>query len=367
MPTRRLQDIAIRYQVFLERLKEGEVREFGKVFDKITKATTDVLGALQAENIGKATRKELNSILAELRAQNTRLLNEATDPMFGRLETLAGDAADFEAKSVESVAEKLKGKLKVPTEAQAYAFAKAQPISATGQLLERFVSDWTQGEVTRLNNTVQRAWGEGWTNNELTRAIRGTKAANFKDGIIATSRRNASAIGRTAIQHTATQGRMATMEANNDVIVGYQWVSTLDSKTTTLCKGLDGRKFYFKDGGSIRPPAHINCRSTIISLLDPALGLDFLQKGATRSSEFGPVDAKTTYYDWLKQQPFDFQKEALGATRAKLFADGGLSTEKFAALNLGRNFQPLTLVEMRKLAPSAFAKAGIIPPKPINN
>lgn len=50
---------------------------------------------------------------------------------------------------------------------------------------------------------------------------------------------------------------------------------------------------------------------------------------------------------------------AIGTTRAKLLRSGGLSAERFAELQLGTNFQPLTLDEMRRLEPKAFARAGI--------
>jgi len=86
---------------------------------------------------------------------------------------------------------------------------------------------------------------------------------------------------------------------------------------------------------------------------------DFLDEGATRSSASGYVDGDLTYYEWLKTQPEAFQDSAIGPTRGKLLRDGGLTAEEFARLNLGRNFEPLTLEEMRKLEPTAFQRAGI--------
>jgi hypothetical protein len=100
-----------------------------------------------------------------------------------------------------------------------------------------------------------------------------------------------------------------------------------------------------------------NCRSTTVADLDPKF--DFLKEGRTRSGEKGPVDAKKDYYDWLKDQPPEFQDQALGPKRAKLFREGGLSADKFAELQLDRNFEPLTLAEMRALEPEAFKNAGL--------
>lgn len=360
MPKRRLHDLAVRYQVLLERLKQHEVQDFAKVFNQLDRATRDILLGLAVEDLGKLTRKELNKVLAELRQTNLDLLTKAVEQFDENLAKIAAHSADFEVQTLRSVTETKRLKIVAIADAAAYQEAVAQPISATGQLLETFSAEWTKGEVNRLNNVVQRAWGEGWTINQLAQAIRGTKKLNYKDGILATSRRNAEAIGRTAIQHTASSGRIAVWSANRDIVSGYIWVSTLDSRTTQICRSLDRRRFDL--GAGPRPPAHINCRSTTIAEVNKDLGLDFLDEGATRGSKFGEVDADLSYYDWLKQQPAAFQDEAIGKTRGALFRNGGLSADQFAALNLGRNFQPLTLDEMRKLAPVAFEKAGI-PPK----
>ncbi len=46
-------------------------------------------------------------------------------------------------------------------------------------------------------------------------------------------------------------------------------------------------------------------------------------------------------------------------TIRELFRKGGLSAERFAELNLGKNFEPLTLEQMKELEPVAFARAGL--------
>jgi len=54
-----------------------------------------------------------------------------------------------------------------------------------------------------------------------------------------------------------------------------------------------------------------------------------------------------------------FIETAIGPTRARLLMNGGLSAERFAALQLDKNFQPLTLDEMKDLEPLAFQRAGV--------
>lgn len=356
MPKRRqkrLADIITRHQVFLERFKTHEASNLSAVFKDLDRRTREILGALDTPNIGDLSKKKLNALLGELKEANSEVMKKGTDQLFGTLEKLSDVEAAFEASTLSSVLKK--AKVAKASADKAYKAALTQPISATGDLLESFVEDWSAGEVARVGKMVQKAWGEGWTVQQMTQAIRGTKALNYRDGILETSRRNAETVARTSIQHVASTGRAATWGENADIVTGYRYIATLDSKTTQVCRSLDGQVFELGKGPL--PPVHPNCRSTIIAELDPAL--DFLDEGATRASIDGPVAADQTYYDWLKTQDEEFVKEAIGKTRAKLFLDGGMSADEFAKLNLGRNFQPLTLDEMRKLEPLAFKRAGI--------
>jgi len=137
-----------------------------------------------------------------------------------------------------------------------------------------------------------------------------------------------------------------------------EWVSTLDTKTTSQCRSLDKQRFKLTEGP--RPPIHINCRSTVVAITRFSA---LFAKDATRASigDDGPqqIRADLSYYDWLRQQPAAFQDRAIGPVRAKLFREGGLSVERFAELQLDRNFSPLTLVQMRALEPLAFERARI--------
>ncbi len=359
-PRRRLTDIATRHQVFLERLKTREANDFARVFDKLNRATREAIGALGVTTLNEIGKRELSAVLAKLRETNLEFLDKAQKDLFKKLELLAGYEAGFEARSFGVVAASVR--LKTPQAADAFADAVARPLSVNGQLLRPFVSKWSNSEVDRVNDTIRKGWGDGWTVDRLTSVINGTKRLNYSDGILgvpgstaATARRNARTVTRTAIQHVANTARMATWEANADHILGYRIVATLDSETTQTCRSLDGK--FFELGAGPVPPFHHGCRTTTVAELDPSL--DFLDEGATRSSEHGPVNADLSYYDWLKTQSAEFQDEAIGVTRGELFRKGGLSVDEFAALNIGRNFEPLTLEQMQKLEPLAFQRAGI--------
>lgn len=353
MPDSPLFDYAVRRQVLLERLKTGQVRDFESLFRDIERLIRRELGDLDGD-LTEKSRRALNLFLKGLEKDVGKEFAKRIKLYRSDLEATAGVFASAEAYDLTRAVVGL-GKLTVPDAKTAFRGALARPMSHSGETLESFLESFSGKETARIVDTIRKGSVNGITNQEIVRSIIGTKARKYKDGILATSRRNAEAVVHTATQHVASSARQDLWEANSDVVKKYQWVSTLDRKTTNLCKSLDGREFELGKGPT--PPIHIRCRSTTIAKLDPKY--DFLKKGRTRSAEFGPVDAKEDYYDWLKRQSKEDQILALGPTRAKLFRDGGLSADEFAKLNLSKNFEPLTLDEMRAIDPEAFKAAGL--------
>lgn len=134
----------------------------------------------------------------------------------------------------------------------------------------------------------------------------------------------------------------------------------MDSKTSEVCQSLDGQVFQIGTGPL--PPAHPNCRSTVAAVTktfrELGIDVDEMPEGS-RASIGGQVNAGLTYFEWLKTQPASFVDDALGPKRAALFLKGGISAEEFGRLQLGRNFEPLTLEEMRRAAPKVFERAGV--------
>lgn len=341
-------DVVTRHQVYLERLKAGYTKDYEVAIRKSDKAIQEVLKALKVETLSELTRKELKALLVALREAQAPYYVKAMDNIAANFAVLATAEAAFEVKLIQTVSQ-----AQIRKAANAYANALRTPISATGELLEPFLTDLSAREIKRVENEVMKSVAQGRTISQTVAAVRGTKKNNYQDGVLQRNWDDARTVIRTATQHVSSMGRQATWIANSDIIDSYQVVATLDGKTSQQCKSLDGK--VFKIGKGPMPPFHPNCRTTTV----PYFPESEFDDGATRSAEFGPVDVNTSYYEWLKQQPESFQVDALGPTRAKLFRSGGLSSKKFADLNLDRNFQPLTLDEMRKLNPHAFELAKI--------
>lgn len=354
-----LQDDAIRHQVFLERLKAGLVRDMKTATAQADAAVVAILRTLESEQLSDLTRSQLESLLRRTRQAQSQILDGSIKELQAKLDETAQYSSEREATSLDRRwAAQRAGSTKVftaPSTPSILAAVEARPLHSTGELLKPFISRLPASVIGRAEGAIRAGWAEGKTIGEVTRQLRGTKANNYKDGLGVKSQREAEAMVRTATQHVANTARSATWEANKDVVQGYIIVATLDAVTTAICRSLDKQRF--KLGKGPLPPFHVNCRTTTIADLGPEF--DFLDEGATRSSAKGYVPANLSYYDWLKTQDKEFVKEALGATRAKLFMDGGLSASEFAKLNLGRNFEPLNLEEMRRKDKAAFERAGL--------
>jgi SPP1 gp7 family putative phage head morphogenesis protein len=358
--------LATRHQVFLEKLKTKVAGDFASVLPKLEQAVSEIFSALREPSLSGVSRRKLEGLLTELKQEERRLIGGNEKVFAERLQEIHEYEISFEARTLDSVVAKgvVTNKLVVPkvypsrkvgSVAKALREAYLTPLQANGQLLEPFYKGWGQNHIFAVEDAVRKSWAQGTTVGDLIKTIRGTKVLDYKDGLVTASRRQAEAVARTSVQHIAQSAHMQVWKSNDDIVTGYQFIATLDGRTTTQCRSLDKKEF--KIGQGPTPPIHVNCRSTTIPTLGPEF--DFLDEGATRSSQGGPVDAGNTYYDWLKTQPENFQKEVLGETRAKIFREGGLSAKKFADLNLNRRFEPMTLEEMKAKEPMLFEKLGI--------
>jgi SPP1 gp7 family putative phage head morphogenesis protein len=163
------------------------------------------------------------------------------------------------------------------------------------------------------------------------------------------------AITRTAVQTISKDARLASLEANADIIKEVQWVSTLDSRTSDICIVRSGKLWTYPDFKPVKhkipwnggPPAHWNCRSTFIPITK---SFEELTNGrikdkvepATRASMDGSVAADLTFDTFLRRKPPAFAEEMLGKGRAKLWRSRKITLNQL----LDQRGNPLTLQEL---------------------
>jgi SPP1 gp7 family putative phage head morphogenesis protein len=352
-----IQDTLLRHQVLIQRLSSGEVAKFKPFLREMDRALRD---ALADSSVTDLERYRMEQLLSTVDTLMSGILNRFSKQLLLDLETYAAHEAKFSAGALDAAST---FDAVIPSITQIRAAILQTPLgvkgSGRGALLKSFMENWTQTEVRGVNGAIRRGAFEGKTNASIVQELRGSHARNYQDGLLNVTARHAEAVVRTAVQHVATVAREESFAANDDIIKALQWLATLDKRTCPSCAALDLKEFPLNSGP--RPPLHIGCRCAVIPVLKDAFAE--LEAGATRASkgaEGGQQAAgELSYYEWLKTQPASFQDQAIGPTRAKLLRDGGLSAERFAALQIDKKFAPMTLDEMRASDATAFKRAGL--------
>jgi len=355
----RLVDLSIAHAIDLQRYGNGVTRRLIALLNRVdADLFAQLTAALERLPPESFTVQRLDRLLSEVNRLNAEAYRAVGQELDKELLELAGYEANYQHRMIASVlpaqvADALA--LTAVPAAQVHAAAMARPFQ--GKLLREALAGVEEARATRIRDAVRIGFVEGETVSQMVRRIRGTKANNYADGLMAVDRRGAEALVRTAVNHTANYARQATYEANADLIQQVQWVSTLDGRTSSVCQARDGQVFPVDKGP--RPPAHWGCRSSTAPVLKSAweaLGLSKTEIAeADRASMDGQVAGSTTYQSWLKSKPAAFQDDILGPTKGKLFRDGGLTLDRFVD-SRGKEY---TLDELRRRDFEAFKKAGI--------
>jgi hypothetical protein len=341
-----IRDALIRHQIGLTRLSSGGVMEILALLQ----AVEDDLITRISRLSDTPTRRRLDEALQSIKV----LISEAYSGVYPALENLLSSVAEKEAGYIAGVmrsAIPVAVDVIVPATAQLIAGVVSKPFQ--GRLLSEWAQDLETASFAKVRDTIRIGYAQGQTTAQIVQLIRGTRRANYADGALEITRRNAASVVRTAIANTAADARDILYAENSNLISGIIWDSTLDGRTTLICQARDGKK-YTIDGKPIGHSlpylggpgrAHWGCRSHAVPIVKSwrELGIDEDDAPpSTRSSLNGQVPAETTYPEWLKSQSVEFVEDVLGKERARLFLSGEIALEKF----IDRQGRTLTLSQL---------------------
>lgn len=322
---------AVLHRIALERYSTGLVR---RVLAQLSRVEESIVGRL-AQGLGSGERLEAQlKEFQGIQREGWKLIGDRLDT---ELEKLSATEARFAHSAVRFAARGLGISVTSPLPPlnQIVAAVRARPFQ--GRLLREWLADTEASTAKKVRETIRQGYIEGQTIDQMVRTLRGTKAAQFRDGVLEINRRGAEAMVRTAVTHTSNVAGQQIYEAAGDSIVeGWEFVATLDSRTSVTCARLDG-KVYAVGKGPI-PPRHIRCRSISIA----------------RLRGMKPTPRKT-YAQWLKEQSQPVQDDILGASKGALFRTGGLSVDRFT----DASGKVLTLAQLEARNSAAFVRAGL--------
>lgn len=326
-------DAITRHQIFVLRYAKGRERE-AELF--VARQLEEVIFRLESGNLTDFGRSRAQAQASDLYQYLLASNKEYADEYKADLTRFGQYEADFNRTAMEKHLE-IDLSLPSPAQIQQAAFTEIMGLEPSkGYTLGGMLDDFGPANANLVMDQIRASIVLGDTTDELTREIR---------GLIPLQSRKAATLARTAVNHVSVQARKETLKENDDVLLGYEWVATLDSRTSMICMARDG--VIYKDyDNDPKPPAHFNCRSTITPKVNPKfdLGADIVgTRAAKGSSGAGQVSAGLNYDQWLRRQSESFQNKVLGRGRAKLFRKG-MTIDKFVD-NRGKT---LTLSELRR-------------------
>lgn len=308
--------------------------------------------------------ERLESLLISTRALNAQAYAAANGALTGEIKNFVEYEAGYQFKLFQHVLPVNVSVATVNIE-QTYTAALSRPFQ--GKLLKEWQEKIASDRMARVRDTIRMGFVEGQTTSQIVQRIQGTRAKGYEDGVIEIDRRSARSVVQTALSHTASVVRSKFTEENADLIKAEQWLSTLDNKTSPMCRIRDGLQYtadkhkpigHSVPWGAGPGQLHWCCRSTSTPVTKSyrELGIDTDEfTPAERASMDGVVPADTTYADWIKKQSAGRQDEVLGSTRARLLRDGGLELDQFYS-SKGKY---LSLPELREQDAAAFARSGL--------
>lgn len=347
-------DLAVRHQVGLQRYSNATVRKMMALLNRVDADIVAQMHHFDPDAVtGSWSAKRLERLLEAVRVVNRDAYNIVGKELTAELKALAAYEGVYQVNSLRS-AMPVAVDIVSPSAEQLYAAVNSRPFQ--GRVLKEWGRDLEAGAFAKVRDAIRQGFVEGQTTEQIIRRLRGTRANQFRNGILEINRRGAEAVVRTAINHTANTARQEIYKANADLVGSWRFVATLDARTTVGCAVLDGKTFSIGEGPM--PPRHYNCRSTTVpvtkSWRELGFDIDELPPG-TRASMNGQVPASQTYQEWLKRQPVEVQDEVLGPTRGQLFRNGGVTLDRFE--DDGRI---LTLDELKQADGKAFERAGLV-------
>lgn len=344
-------DAEIRHSVYLQRYTGGVNK---RILALLMKTEDDVMAKIRkVGGITSFQSKRLTTLLESIRAIRKEAYKSAGQALYNEAIDLSKYEAGFQTTLLEKTMP-IQWNVIVPSSELLRAATVSKPFQ--GRLLRDWVKSLESRELALMKDQITMGVIEGETTEQIMRRIRGTKALNYADGVFGKSQRDVQAVVRTAVSHIHNAARAEVGKLNSEFIKKVQWVSTLDGRTSPICRARDNKLYPLNSGP--RPPAHFRCRSTITFVTKSwkELGIDLQEAPTgTRASMNGQVPADLSYNDWLRTQDRSFIDETLGVNKAKLYMDGKLPLSKFVDVRGNE----LTLDALRVKESTAWDAAGL--------
>lgn len=321
-----------RSAIDLNRFSNSVTRRIVRSYNDVIIDITDRLATLDPDTV---TAARLRAILAQLKESLDTWAGASAQIMTEELQGLAQLQADFMVDQLEriappSVTTPVRSVAISPQFAQAVVtsdptrlgivslsddlpgaartFARLTVADGTtltlpnGEVIRKAFSGMSVRESEMFSQAVRNGLLTGESTQSIVRRLKGrlrkgeqeSVARQIQKGGLVTARPNNQirAIVRSSITQVTDAAREQVARENPDVTERYIYRAVLDSKTTPICRSLDGKVYKWGEGPE--PPLHFGCRS--------------LRAPLTIGIEDDEIEEFESYGQWLQENPSEKQK-----------------------------------------------------------
>ena len=346
------------HQIYLERLASTEGAKAIPYIKRIQSQVGALLADLPAKTLSQTKQ---NKIIEQIRKITLAELKGYTSDLKANNKTLGAYEAEYAAGAIDSVIETEDYVSTIPKTATVNAVTVGTPLKlgdTTYTTYTTYINTYYKKYADQIEGIATAGFQSGRTNQQVANQIMSElRLADNLEGTTALTRaaREAKTIARTSMNHVATSARIAFGEENQDVIIGYRSIATMDNRTSKICRAYDNevRKPGDKDWGSFKLPRHPNERSSLAPEVNGKYRYD--DSDTKRPSNFQVdgkrdpkrVSSKQTYYEGMSKLNAADQDTILGPTLGKAFRKMD-NPEQFAAAQIDSLGRPLSITQMRQ-------------------
>lgn len=321
-----------RNAIDLNRYSNGVTRRIVRAYNDVILDTVERLAVLNPESI---TAARLRAILAQLKESLATWSGTSTQMMAEELQGLALLQRDFMVKQLEdlqppgaqvivrtveispqfaqavvtsdptqlgivSLSDQLPGA--APTIARVTVADGVTLTLPNGEVVRKAFDDIGTKQAELFSQAVRNGLLTGESTESIVRRLKGrldrerlgTVNQQIQQGGLVTARANNQirAIVRSSITQVNDAAMTEVALANPDATKRYRYTAVLDSRTSPICRSLDGKIYNWGEGPA--PPLHFNCRSMRVPLV----------KGFAQRT----LDMRQTYGEWLQANPAEKEK-----------------------------------------------------------
>lgn len=331
----KIRDAFLLHAIFVEGVRNWQASLFKPTAAAIAASIRKILADMRI-NFKDATKKYIAKLVRLIRAAMAAelthyngLLQDQLHTFLGKdvnvfqfiLSSLTGISYNGAAKSLtwQSVYGTNAANGTNDGNASLWASITKVPMSANGLTIPQTISAFANYAIARVLKAVNVAYADNADTDTLERTLF-EAGENGEKAVIDSISSAAASIGATSFAFVSAQANQAV----SSVYYGqYQWCSVMDSRTTIVCQSRNNNVYRYNQGPL--PPAHENCRSTVIPYendndngddtqsftqwvagLAPEVQADAFSKSALDAKQVNPNDAKP-----LSVDDFDSMKSAM--------------------------------------------------------